>query len=173
MTISGVEDEFLLAAGLGMPCLVYVLREAPARQQKLQGLIQRAMNDLTVWFYDQPGNLRERVRDDITAVVSDRFVDQPLTNLNMVSPTEFLESLFAGSSRPYKRSVVEQDLVAALALTERLCVMGPLGGGKVRSPGATLSAAWLAVCRCSQTDWRRRDREGCQFPKECAGQANT
>ena len=130
MTVSGAEDEFLLAAGLGMPCLVYVLREAPARQQKLQGLIERAMSDRTVWFYDEPGNLRERVRDDITAVVSDRFVDQPLTNLNMVSATEFLESLFPGSSRPYKRSVVEQDLVAALALTERLCVMGPLGGGK-------------------------------------------
>ena len=130
MTISGVEDEFLLAAGLGMPCLVYVLREAPARQQKLQGLIQRAMNDLTLWFYDEPGNLHDRVRDDITEVISSRFVDQPLSNLTIVSSTEFLDSLFPGSSRPHRRLVVEQGLVAALELTERLCVMGPLGGGK-------------------------------------------
>ena len=130
MTVSGVEDEFRLAADLGMPRLVYVLREAPKRHQELQGLIQCAMKDLTVWFYDEPGSLRDRVRDDITAVVSGRFVDQPLSNLDMVSPTEFLDSLFPGSSRPYRRLVVEQDLVAALELTERLCVMGPLGGGK-------------------------------------------
>ncbi len=130
MTISGVEDEFRLAAGLGMPRLVYVLREAPARQQKLQGLIQRAKDDLTVWCYNEPGSLHDRIRDDITEVVSSRFVDQPLSNLSVVSPTEFLESLFPGSSRPYRRPVVEQDLVAALEVTERLSVMGPLGGGK-------------------------------------------
>ncbi len=130
MTISGVEDEFLLAASLGIPRLVYVLREAPARHEALRRLIQRAKNDLTLWSYDEPGSLHDRVRDDITEVVSSRFVDQPVSNLSIVSATEFLDSLFRGSSRPYRRSVVERDLLAALELTERLCVMGPLGGGK-------------------------------------------
>ena len=130
MTVSGVEDEFRIAADLGMPRLVYVLREAPKRDQELQELIQWAMKDLTVWFFDEPGSLRDRVRDDITAVVSSRFVDQPLSNLDIVSPIEFLESLFADSSQPYRRLVVEQELVAALELTKRLCVMAPLGGGK-------------------------------------------
>ena len=130
LTVSGVEDEFRLAADLGMPRLVYVLREAPEREQELRRLIQRAKKDLTVWFYDEPGSLRDRVRDDITAVVSGRFVDQPLDNLDIVRPTEFLESIFPGSSRPYRRLVVEPDLVTALELTERLCVMAPLGGGK-------------------------------------------
>ena len=130
MTISGVEDEFVIASLRGMDRLVYVLRDAPARQPRLQELIDRAMADLTVTFYDEPEDLSDRVRDDITAVISNRFIDQPLAFQETATPAEFLDSLFSGSSRPFRRTAVEQDLLAALERTERLCVTAPLGGGK-------------------------------------------
>ena len=130
MTISGVEDEFLIASRRGMDRLVYVLRDAPNRQPRLQELIDRVKADLVVAFYDKPDDLRDRVQDDITAVVSNRFVDQPLTSSEVVSAAEFLDSRFSGSSEPFRRMAVEEDLVAALESTDRLCVTAPLGGGK-------------------------------------------
>ena len=146
MTFSGIEDEFRRAAGVGMHRLVYVLRKAPSRQRKLQGLIQRAMNDLTIWFYDDPDDLHDRVRDDITEVVSGRFVDQPFSTPNVVSPTDFLASLFPGPSGPYRRPAVEHDLVTALEQAKHLCVMGPLGSGKsVLLAQLSARLGWLFV----------------------------
>ncbi len=136
----------MIASRRGMVRLVYVLRDAPARQPRLQQLIDRAMADLTVTFYDEAEDLRDRVRDDITAVISSRFVEQPLAFQEAVTPAEFLDSLFSGSSRPFRRTAVEQDLLAALERTGRLCVTAPLGGGKTVLL-AQLSAreGWLFV----------------------------
>ena len=150
MTISGVEDEFTIASRRGMDRLIYVLRDAPARQPRLQELIDRAKADLTIAFYDEPEDLQDRVRHDVTAVVSNRFVDQPLSFSDVASAAEVLESLFSASSQAFRRKAVEKDLLAALESTERLCVTAPMGGGK------TVLLAQLSALR----DWLFVDARG-------------
>jgi hypothetical protein len=75
MQISGIEDEFSIAASRGMDRLLYVYQTSQ-RDPKLQSLIDRAMSaGLTLAFYSDPEELRTLVRDNLTAVVSTRFVD--------------------------------------------------------------------------------------------------
>jgi predicted ATPase len=73
MEKSGLEDEYDLSAGL--PRLVYVRRSAPARDPRLQELIDRlqAEGDVSTTFYDDPAQLAERVSDDLAVLLSERF----------------------------------------------------------------------------------------------------
>ena len=130
MTISGIEDEFTLASRTGIDRLVYVLRDAPNREPQLRELIERAKAETTVAFYKEPEDLRARVRDDLTAVISSRFVDQPLSSLDLFGPTHVLESIFSGGTHQFERVAVERSFVHALERAGRLLVTAPLGGGK-------------------------------------------
>jgi predicted ATPase len=73
MEVSGLEDEYDLSAG--MPRLLYVRRSAPAREPRLQELIDRMMTegDASTTFYDHPAQLGELVSDDLAVLLSERF----------------------------------------------------------------------------------------------------
>ena len=75
MTISGIEDELDIAEELAIPRLVYTYKTPAARDQCLVALIERAKQDsgLTIWQYSHPDELRDRLREDITALVSRHF----------------------------------------------------------------------------------------------------
>jgi tetratricopeptide (TPR) repeat protein len=141
MTISGLEDEFSIAREVGLPQLVYARRDAASREPRLTTLIEQAKKELTVCFYDDPAELRERLRDDITAVVAQSFhtarqIDPAIDE----SPSRFLDRLVPSNQR-LARSDVERGLIEALHSHHVVEVQGELGVGK------TVLIAGLAVAQ--------------------------
>ena len=131
MDVSGVEDEFRLAAARGMDRLIYVYQTPSVRDPKLQLLIDEASNaGLTLAFYTDPAQLRERLRNDLTAVVSKRFVDQAVVSRETPTPEEILDSLVPNPIHRLRRPDVERRLIDTVNERGRIVVTAPFGGGK-------------------------------------------
>jgi hypothetical protein len=131
MDISGVEDEFRIASDRKMDRLIYVFGSPIARDPKLEALIETAKNSgLTVASYSDPMQLRERIRQDVTAVVSSRFVDQAVASDDAPKPDELLDSLLPNHAHRFRRWDVESKLLTAVAENSRIVVTAPLGSGK-------------------------------------------
>ncbi|WP_169063682.1 ATP-binding protein [Geodermatophilus dictyosporus] len=73
MTVSGLEDELELSAG--MPRLLYVRTPAPDRDPRLSRLIERVQADggVSTTPYRDPAGLAELVADDLAVLLSERF----------------------------------------------------------------------------------------------------
>jgi predicted ATPase/uncharacterized protein YhfF/Flp pilus assembly protein TadD len=94
MDISGLEDEYLLSAG--MPRLIYIKHPAPEREPALASLLQRIESEASACYkrFTTAQELAELVASDLILFLSERFetaarrdipepqpVAQPLTNL--------------------------------------------------------------------------------------------
>src|SRR5262249_8000824 len=79
MEISGLEDE--LERARGMPRLVYVKGPAPTREARLTELLDRVGAEAAVSYraFRTPTELGRLVRDDLAALLSERFVAGPAT----------------------------------------------------------------------------------------------
>ena len=130
MDISGIEDEFRLAAAQGMDRLIYIYETPSAREPKLQALVAEAQTEITFSLYTDPEQLRDRVRDDLTAVVSNRFVDQAVAVHEAPDPEEVLDSLVPNPKHRIRRPNVEEALMDMLNNVGRVAVTAPFGGGK-------------------------------------------
>ncbi len=131
MKISGVEDEFQIAETGGVDRLVYVYQSPSCRDTRLQDLVDKAMNSgITVAFYSDSEQLRDRVRNDLTAVISNRFSDQALFSFDAPKPEEVLESLVPTPVHRLRRPHVESALIDTLNECGRIVVTAPIGGGK-------------------------------------------
>jgi tetratricopeptide (TPR) repeat protein len=76
MTISGLEDEYRSARRVGKPVLVFINKNASSRDDRLRVLIEEIMSsDETVAFYEEPTELEELVKDSVTAIATQRFLD--------------------------------------------------------------------------------------------------
>src|SRR5215471_7369778 len=71
--VSGLEEEFDLSASL--PKLLYVKEPAPGRDPRLARLLDRITQESTVSFriFGRPAELGRLVRNDLAALLSDRF----------------------------------------------------------------------------------------------------
>ena len=71
--VSGLEEEFDLSAGL--PKLLYVKEPAPGRDPQMARLLDRIKQESTVSFrtFGGPAELGRLVREDLAALLSDRF----------------------------------------------------------------------------------------------------
>ncbi len=131
MHVSGVEDEFRLATSRGMDRLIYTHQTSSARDPRLKNLIDEAKNSgITLATYTEPAQLRDRVRNDLTAVISERFVDQAIVSNEAPKPEEVLDSLIPNSTHRIRRPDVERGLLDALNECGRILVTAPIGGGK-------------------------------------------
>ena len=86
MPISGLEDEFELSSG--KPRLVYVRRTAPDREPRLDDLIVRiqAESGSSTVPFDGPGELAERVADDLAVLLTERFAASPAPPVPGLAP---------------------------------------------------------------------------------------
>ena len=151
MNISGIEDEFRIAESRGLDRLIYVYRTPTSREPKLEALIDVAKNaGLTVATYSAPEQLRELIRNDLTAVISEHFVDQAVVSREAPQANEVLESLVPDLANRFRRPEVESRILQALRESGRLLITAPLGGGK------TVLLAQLAV----ENDWIFIDGQG-------------
>jgi predicted ATPase len=73
MEVSGLEDEFLLSGTEGLPRLLYVKRPAPDREPRLAGLLARIREEASYKRFSTPAELGRLVRDDLAALLSERF----------------------------------------------------------------------------------------------------
>jgi Domain of unknown function (DUF4062) len=71
MDISGLEEEFQLAAG--MPRLLYVKTPAPDREPRLNDLLARVRQEASYRRFRTAGELGRLVREDLAALLSERF----------------------------------------------------------------------------------------------------
>src|SRR5215469_131125 len=71
--VSGLEDEYRLAAGL--PRLIYVKSPAPEREPRLARMLARIRDDADVSYqhFSDPGQLRGLVENDLAVLLSERF----------------------------------------------------------------------------------------------------
>ena len=73
MAMSGIEDEYELAAGL--PCLVYVKDPAPQREPRLGEFLERvrAEDRVSYKLFRTPAELAELVTDDLALLLTEHF----------------------------------------------------------------------------------------------------
>ena len=71
--VSGLEDEYLLAAGL--PRLIYVKSPAPDREPRLAELLSRIKDEADVSYqhFSDPAELQSLVQNDLAVLLSERF----------------------------------------------------------------------------------------------------
>ena len=151
MRVSGIEDEFRLAVDLALDRLVYIFQKSTVRDPKLQVLIDAAKNSgITVKHYSDAQALRDHVRNDLTAVVSNRFVDQAVVSREAPKAEEVLDSLVPNPSHRFHRPGVEAGLIDTLNRFGRIVVIAPIGSGK------TILLAQLSVKR----EWVFVDGQG-------------
>src|SRR5215831_7309057 len=100
MEISGLEDEYRLAAG--KPMLLYVKRPAPDREPRLAAMIDaiRAAGAVSYRAFTTPGELERLLADDLAVLLSERFAGAAVSTEALPAGTvTFLLTDIEGSTR--------------------------------------------------------------------------
>lgn len=136
MEVSGLEDEYLLCGA--KPKLVYVKRPAPAREPRLDEMLDRirASDEVSYKSFSDTDELERLVADDLAFMVSEAFLtsggrgDGPATDAarrpRLTLPAD--ASTFVGRETELSqlRTLLHRDDVRMLTMT------GPGGIGKTR-----------------------------------------
>ncbi len=131
MSISGLEDEYQHAILRGMECLAYVNREDTQRDQRLRSLLEEMKPRLKICFYREADELYERIREDVAAVVAQRFHEaESLEALLRIDAGGTIESFFPPGGHLIERTRLESEILAALSRRQPVQVVGPIGIGK-------------------------------------------
>src|SRR5438034_4564787 len=79
MQVSGLEDEYQLSTG--KPKLIYMKTPAPAREPRLQALLDRIREEEIASYqkFATPEELRERIANDLAQLLTERFTSPPET----------------------------------------------------------------------------------------------
>lgn len=132
-TISGIEDEYNLSAG--MPRLVYVREPAPERDPQLDVMLKRLADDnLSYRPYKDAAELEQLVEDDLAVLLSERFLTPSDDSEHSQSEEQARRELPASTTRFVGRSDQVDDLIALLRDPDirLLTLTGPGGIGKTR-----------------------------------------
>ena len=131
MEVSGLEEEFLLAGTGALPRLLYVKRPAPDREPRLAGLLARIREEASYKTFSTPAELGRLVRDDLAALLSERFAAHSAAP---AAPSSRASRLPASTTSLVGR---ERDIGEVAGLLGRpevrlVTLTGPGGVGKTR-----------------------------------------
>jgi predicted ATPase/class 3 adenylate cyclase len=135
MEISGLEDEFHLAAG--KPMLLYLKRPAPGLEPRLAAMIEgiRAAGAVSYRTFGTARELERLLADDLAVLLSERFAGEPGGADLPTGTVTFLFTDIEGSTRLWES--VPEAMEVALERHNRLLpeVIGGHGGVVVTSRG--------------------------------------
>lgn len=138
MTISGLDDEYREAHRLGKDFLVYVLKTAPSRDSRLNTMLEGMKSGPHVlYFFEDGENLEERIRDDLTALVTDRVTRAQTLTSRASSAASVLDSIFRGTPLRVRRTALLESLTRVASLARIIWITGNAGAGKT-----SLAAEW-------------------------------
>lgn len=105
--VSGLEEEYLLSAGL--PALLYVKEPAPGREPRLAALLDRARAEgrATYRSFRTPDELARLLADDLDALVAQRYQAAPAASPATAVPAAAPAA--AASSRPARPAATESS----------------------------------------------------------------
>jgi hypothetical protein len=132
MEVSGLEDEFLLSGTEGLPRLLYVKTPAPDREPRLAELLDHVREEASFRRFSTPAELGRLVRDDLAALLSERFAARSATSAAPSSPGS--RRLPVGTTSLVGREQAIDEVAGLLGRPEvRLVTLtGPGGVGKTR-----------------------------------------
>jgi predicted ATPase/class 3 adenylate cyclase len=139
MDISGLEDEYRLAAVAGKPMLLYVKRPAPEREPRLAAMIDgiRAAGTVSYRTFSTPRELERLLADDLAVLLSESFAGAAAgAGAELPAGTvTFVLTDIEGSTRLWE--TVPEAMEVALARHNRLVtgVIEDHGGVVVTSRG--------------------------------------
>ncbi|QCP49039.1 DUF4062 domain-containing protein [Trinickia violacea] len=131
MKISGLEDEYRYALEEGIDTVYYVWRNREGREPRLAELIDEIGNGRTLVFYDEPEQLGEFVKRDLTAVITSRFL--AATSQRGVleeGARQILARAATHSATMAPRNEIKKRVLDALNDSYVVCLNGPRGAGK-------------------------------------------
>ena len=128
--ISGIHDEFQIASSRGMDRLIYVMSGVKERDKCLEVLIEKAKGEVTIAYCSDSNDLKERIRDNLTAVISTRFVDQSIIVDDVIGPMALIDAILPTPEQRFCRQPLEARAVDAIGRNGRLLITGSLGAGK-------------------------------------------
>jgi predicted ATPase/class 3 adenylate cyclase len=136
MDISGLEDEFRLAAG--KPMLLYLKRPAPDQEPRLAAMIDaiRAAGTVSYRTFTTPRELERLLADDLAVLLSESFAGAAISAEALPAGTvTFLLTDIEGATRLWE--TVPEAMETALELHNRLLgeMIGEHGGVVVTSRG--------------------------------------
>src|SRR5499427_2951610 len=138
MEISGLEDEYRLAAAAGMPMLLYLKRPAPGQEPRLAAMLDgiRAAGNVSYRTFGTPRELERLLADDLAVLLSESFAGAAVAVADLPAGTvTFLLTDIEGSTRLWE--TVPDAMEVALERHNRLVseVIGEHGGVVVTSRG--------------------------------------
>ena len=139
MDISGLEDEYRLAAAAGKPMLLYLKRPAPGQEPRLKALLDsiRAAGTASYRTFATPGELERLLADDLAVLLSESFAGAAISiGAELPAGTvTFLLTDIEGSTRLWE--TVPDAMELALERHNRLVtgVIDDHGGVVVTSRG--------------------------------------
>src|SRR5215831_2113214 len=129
MQVSGLEDEYQLAGE--KPRLIYLKTPAPAREPRLQALLDRIRGEETASYqkFATADELRERLANDLAQLLTERFTSPPETAVHArPAPVPIPRSPLIDRAQEV---ALVQDLVQR-ADVGLVTLTGPGGVGKTR-----------------------------------------
>jgi predicted ATPase len=132
MEVSGLEEEFLLSGTEGLPQLLYVKTPAPDREPRMVELLARVRKEASYQRFSTPAELGRLVREDLAALLSERFAARPAASAAPSSPGS--RRLPVGTTSLVGREQAIEEVAGLLGRPEvRLVTLtGPGGVGKTR-----------------------------------------
>src|SRR6266566_5778015 len=129
MQVSGLEDEYQLSGE--KPKLIYIKTPAPAREPRLQALLDRIRTEDTASYqkFATPEELRERIANDLAQLLTEGFttpVETPVAARLAALPVPRSRLIDREQERAQAQALLQREDVGLVTLT------GPGGVGKTR-----------------------------------------